>query len=217
MQQFYSVILQAKLFNQIKRHQLPALLAAIKPTLKTFTANTRVWQVGATVPSFGLVCAGQVQIVKENAKGNRTILAKVGVSDIFGEAYACTKHHSLSVAVDTITTTKILFFRPENLFKLTPLTAQQQLIVNLLQIFAQKNLLLNQKVEILSQRRIADKVLTYLQLEQQKQISKSLLIPYNRQEMADFLGVERSALSTTLGEMQQADQISYYKNHFTLL
>lgn len=216
MQQFYSVILQAKLFEQIKRQQLPELLAAIKPVLKTFAAGTRIWQVGATVSSFGLVCAGQVQVVKENEKGNRTILATVSAADIFGEAYACTNGQPLPVAVDALTTAKVLFFQPDNLFELTPLAAQQQVMANLVQIFAQKSLLLNQKVEILSQRRIVDKVRAYLQMEQQKQHSQSLLIPYNRQEMADFLGVERSALSTTLSEMQQTGYLSYHKNQFTL-
>ncbi len=215
MQQFYPVLLKSTLFRQITAVSLAPLLAAAQPTLKTFTANERIWQAGEQAASFGLVGAGTVQILKEDAQGNRTIVATVSEAGIFGEAYAYASTGPLPVSVDASTTT-VLFFEPKRLLNLAHLPQGEQLLSNLLQILARKSLLLNQKVEILSQRKIADKVLTFLQLEAKRQARQPMLLPYNRQEMADFLGVERSALSAALSSMKKAGLIDYRKNEFTL-
>ncbi|MFC6169854.1 Crp/Fnr family transcriptional regulator [Loigolactobacillus jiayinensis] len=217
MQQFTSILLTSVLFNGVTKAQLAPLLTAATPTQKVFAAGKRIWQAGEKVTTFGLVCAGQVQIVKENVQGNRMIVATIKPGDIFGEAYIYAATGGLPVSVDASQAAIILFFTPQRLLLLTQLPSGQQVVSNLLQILAQKSLLLNQKVEILGQRRIADKVLTYLRWEQRRQQTNPILLPYNRQEMADFLGVERSALSATLSEMKQATVIDYHKNQFTLL
>ncbi|MCH4171717.1 MAG: Crp/Fnr family transcriptional regulator [Lactobacillus sp.] len=216
MQQFYPVLLKSTLFRQITANNLAPLLAAAQPMIKTFTANERIWQAGEQAASFGLVGAGTVQILKEDAQGNRTIVATVSEAGIFGEAYAYASTGPLPVSVDASTNTTVLFFEPKRLLNLAHLLQGEQLLSNLLQILARKSLLLNQKVEILSQRKIADKVLTFLQLEAKRQTRKPMLLPYNRQEMADFLGVERSALSAALSSMKKAGLIDYRKNEFTL-
>ncbi|MFD0896510.1 Crp/Fnr family transcriptional regulator [Loigolactobacillus binensis] len=217
MQRFYPVILQSPLFDQVTAQQLPALLAVARPRLKKFAAGSCIWRAGENTASIGLVCAGQAQIIKENAKGNRLIVATVTAADIFGEAYAYAAPKALPVSVEVVSAATVLFFQPQSMLALMALPAGPQVMRNLLQILAQKSLLLNQKVEILAQRRIADKVLAYLRLEQQRQQTNPILLPYNRQEMADYLGVERSALSAALGEMKQAALIDYHKNQFTLL
>lgn len=216
MQRFQSVILRSPLFNALTADELAPLLLAAQPISKTYAADKRIWQAGEQATMLGLVCVGQVQIVKENAQGNRLIVATVNVADIFGEAYVHAAGGVLPVSVDASQPTTVLFFPPQRLLALAGTPAGQQVMRNLLQILAQKSVLLNQKVEILAQRRIVDKVLTYLRWEQQKQQANPILLPYNRQEMADFLSVERSALSAALSEMKQAGLIDYHKNQFTL-
>lgn len=214
---FHKVILQSTLFRDITLAQLPQILHNTKPELKHFDAGNRIWQAGEVAAYFGLVCQGQVQVLKENQRGNKMIVALIEPTDIFGEAYAYAAAGRLPVSVDAMTETVVLFFEPNTLLTLTDVPGGKQLIRNSLQILAQKSLMLNRKIEVLSQRTITDKVLAYLHLEYTKQKTKHLCIPFNRQEMADFLGVERSALSTTLGNMQKDGLIDYHKNEFTLL
>lgn len=216
MEKFYPVLLKSNLFKHISLADMPMLLDKVEPSIRYFSAGNRIWQAGDSAKEFGLVCAGKVQIVKENQRGNRMILALIEPAGIFGEAYAYAAAGTLPVSVDVVEDATVLFFRPAKLIAQAHLPQGPQLIQNMMQILATKSLMLNQKIEVLSQRKITDKVLTFLQLEQAKQHRNHLVIPYNRQEMADFLGVERSALSTALGEMKKERLLDYHKNEFTL-
>lgn len=214
---FHKVILKSTLFKGITLEQLPLILDKTKPELKHFEMGNRIWQTGEVATHFGLVCEGKVQVLKENQRGNKMIVALIEPQDIFGEAYAYAAAGHLPVSVDAVRDATVLFFQPNRLLTLTNIPGGMLLIRNSLQILAQKSLMLNQKIEVLSQRNINDKVLAYLHFEQTKQKSDHLTIPFNRQEMADFLGVERSALSAALAIMKKEHLIDYHKNEFTLL
>lgn len=217
MNDVQTIIGQSNLFKAIDRALLPNLIQQSEPSFKSYVSGNRIWRAGEIAKTLGMVYSGKVQVIKENRRGNRTILTQILPSGIFGEAYAYAAVGSLPVSVDAVTDCQVLFFEPKKLLALGHLPGGQQVIGNLLQILAQKSLMLNQKIEILSQRKIEDKVLAFLHQEQKKQASAHLILPYNRQEMADFLGVERSALSAVLGEMQKAGVIIYHKNEFELL
>lgn len=216
MDKYFTIILNSNIFRGITLQELPTLLHRSEPKIKHFSEGNRIWQAGENSDSFGLVCEGRIQIVKEDRRGNRMIIATIEPTDIFGEAYAYAAAGPLPVSVDVVQDATVLFFKPERLLTLNNLPGGMQLIRNSLQILAQKSLMLNQKIEVLSQRKITDKVLAYLRLEQKRQRSTHLVLPYNRQEMADFLGVERSALSATLGEMKKEGLMDYHKNEFVL-
>lgn len=217
MEEYYPIIAQSDLFQGIPLAELPELIQTIGASLQTFPAGTRIWHAGEQVSQFGLVLAGSVQVIKEDVRGNRTILNLVEPSDVFGEAYAYGSPDHLPVSVDVSKEATILFLPPQAILSLTALPGGTQVLNNLLKNLAQKSLFLNQRIEILAQRKIHDKVLTFLHSLEKQQQTNHLVIPYNRQEMADFLGVERSALSNALSEMKKAGMLDYHKNNFTLL
>ncbi|QGG60432.1 cyclic nucleotide-binding domain-containing protein [Loigolactobacillus bifermentans] len=216
MDKFYPIILNSRLFQSLSIQELPDLLKIAQPQQRTYAAGQRIWQAGEQVTSLGLVCAGRVQIIKENPQGDRMIIATIDPADLFGEAYLYAGAKTLPVSVDAVSEATVLFFEPEALLEVAWMPEGKRIIRNLLQILSQKSLLLNKKVAILSQRKTADKVLVYLKTEAKRQQTNPLKIPYNRQEMADYLGVERSALSAALSDMKQAGLLDYHKNEFTL-
>ncbi|MCI1903782.1 Crp/Fnr family transcriptional regulator [Enterococcus hirae] len=211
------VVQQSKLFKNVTKTEIAELLAHLAAETVAFQEGERIWQAGETAAQIGLVLSGHVQIIKEDFHGNRMILTKVASSGIFGEAYAYAAPDTLPVSVDMAESGRILFLQPEKMLAASAWPGGGQLLRNILQILAQKSLMLNQKIEILSQRKVEDKVLAFLIFQSRAQKSRTLLIPYDRQEMADALGVERSALSAVLSKMKKAGKIDFHKNRFELL
>ena len=164
----------------------------------------------------GLVLNGSVHIIKEDFWGNRDILAEVGVGGLFAENYAFLANVPLEVSVITTEQTEILFLDVRRLISDAIGHRESNLILikNLLAILAQKNLMLTRKMEYLSQRTTKEKLLSYLSAESQRQKSSQFTIPFNRQQLADYLAVDRSALSASLGKLRDEGILEFNKNRF---
>ena len=160
-----------------------------------------------------------IKNVKEDYLSNRTILTEIKKGGLFAEVFICAGLEKSPVTAISVTTSEIVFIDFKKIISVcsTPCDFHSKLIENMLKIIAQKNVMQNNKIELLGKRTIRNKLSSYL-LEQVERTNKMFFtIPYNRNELADFICVDRSALSRELGKMSAENIITYYKNEFKIL
>lgn len=219
MKNFYPLLKKMPLFNGINENELSGLLQCLTAKTKKFDKMATVFMVGDVSSYVGVVLSGAVQVVKEDFLGNRTILAKLEAGELFGEAFACGKNHILPVNVYTVEKSEILMINYRKM--ITTCTSScvfhNKLIENMLGILADKNQMLNQKIEILSRRSTREKLIAYLTAQAQKAGSSSFMIPFNRQELADYLCVDRSAMTNEIRKLREEGTLQVERNHFELL
>lgn len=218
MSDLYSFAAQSSLFKDIPTDVLPQLFESLEPYQKTFAKEQIVIHENAPVQAIGIFTSGKVIIEQEDFFGNTAILAQISPGDLFAEAYACGQVKKLPVLVKAREDSNILFFDFHRLinYDKTQTVAHDQLIKNLLGILAMKNIYLVQKMSFVTKRTIREKVLAYLSNEAKKSHQNPFKIPFKRQELADFLAIDRSALSKELALMQKEGLIQFHKNIFWL-
>jgi len=207
------------LFSGIKESDLQPLLSCLSAKVTHYEKGKKVFSSGESIEHFGIVLTGEVLVVQDDYYGNRSILDKIGAGNQFGESFACAEIKKLPVSVITTTESDLLFI---NYRKLTipcakACTFHSKLVQNLLNIISLKNIALTQKIEFTSKRTTRDKLLAYLSTEAKKAGSNLFRIPFNRQELADYLSVERSAMSAELSKLRADGILSFHKNQFELL
>lgn len=176
-----------------------------------------IFYSGEEITDVGLVLSGNVQIEHTDIWGNKGILGMVDAGGVFGEAYACIPNQPLLVDVTANTDCDILFISVPGLF--TPCTAcikQNQVIQNLLIISAQKNLQLSWRSLHTAPKTIRGRLLSYFSRQISLQGNSKIIIPFDRQQLADYLNLDRSALSKELGKMKQEHLLEYHKNIFDI-
>ena len=151
--------------------------------------------------------------------GNRKIIENIGQGQIFAETYACLKGEAMMVDVQASEPTKVLFVDVRRILTTCPSACDfhARLIRSLMYVLAHKNLVLTKKMDVITPKSLRERVLVYLSQESVKQGNRTVTVPFNRQQMADYLSVDRSALSGELSKMQKEGVIAYEKNRFTVL
>lgn len=203
----------------MKEEEVEAVLSCLSARQESYNKNQFVLHVGETVRAPGLVISGSVHIIKEDFWGNRSILAKAETGQLFGEVYACVQSEALEVSVIASEPVKVLFLDMARVLHVCSSACEfhTELIHNLMQVLAHKNLMLTRKIEHLAQRTTREKLLSYLSGESLRNGSAAFDIPFNRQQLADYLAVDRSAMSNELSKMNAEGLIEYNKNHFILI
>lgn len=219
MQLKYELLKTAALFEGIAEKELEALLTCLSAKVTHYDKSETVLMYGADTSQFGIVLAGHVQVINEDYYGNRSIVAIIEQGMLFGEAFAFADVKTLPVSVLATAESDILFINFRKLITTCSeaCTFHSKIIYNMLHIVAAKNLLLSQKIEFISKRTTREKLLAYLSAEAQKAGSNHFIIPFNRQELADFLSVDRSAMSAELSKLREEGFIQFHKNQFELL
>ena len=218
MKDFLSVIRSSSLFSGISEDELPAVLSCLNMRKESFSKDCFLLRVGDTADSIGLVLSGNVLIIQEDIWGNRNILSKAGPGQTFAAAYACAPGSVLNVNVFAETPVTALFLNVKRILNVCPsaCTHHSRIIRNLLGDLAEKNLRFSEKLTHMSQRTTRDKLMSYLSAEAQRLGTYEFDIPFSRQQLADYLGVERSGLSLELGKMRSEELLDFHKNHFAL-
>jgi CRP-like cAMP-binding protein len=164
----------------------------------------------------GIVLGGAVLIVKEDFVGNRSIVDRIGQYDMFGEAFACAGIQKSPVTVVAAENCEIMWIQFRRIINTcsTSCIFHSKLIENMMKLLALKNLQMNKKLEITSKRNLRDKLMAYLLMQAKEAQSFDFTIPLSRSELADYLYVDRSALSRELGNMRDEGLIQFNKNHF---
>lgn len=165
----------------------------------------------------GLVLAGGATIELCDAWGNRSIIERLEPGEVFAEAYACLPGEPLMVSVTADAPTRVMFLGVSRMLSMGLEPEQAILTTNLLRIMARKNVTLSQRMMNISARTIRARLLSYLSQQAIRTGKRRFTIPFNRQELADYLGVERSALSAQMSKMKEEGLIDYRKNAFEVL
>lgn len=219
MKKYFPVLSQCPLFSNIQEGDLTALLGCLGAKVKTFRKNDPIATEGSPFKEIGIVLSGAVQIVQNDYFGNRTILGEVGAADLFGESFACADISELPVDIIAAEDCAVLSVDCSRVLHscCNACAFHTQIIYNLMQNMAQKNLHFHQKLQIASKRTTREKLLTYLAVEAKRQGSDTFSIPFDRQELADYLAVDRSGLSAEISKLRQESVLMADKNRFTLL
>lgn len=206
------------LFKGIAREEFGALFACVNARRERYKKGDFIWIGGNETRSIGVILAGKVQIIKEDVFGNRTILNLLETGAVFGESFACGGIYTLTVSVLAATNCEILFLSFDRVMQMckTACGYHNTLIRNMVEMLAQKNTRLMEKLEVTTKHSIREKMLTFLSQLVQEQGRKTVTSPMGRVDLADFLGVDRSALTRELNHMREMGLITFHKNEYTL-
>ncbi len=218
MKKYFDILRGVAIFENIDEKQLDNLLECLGSKVQEYPKNDVIFMAGSSISSVGIVLSGTAQIVKEDVMGNRTLVSELVEGDIFGEAFACANVSRIPVTVLTTTGCEVLFIQFSRI--VTTCTSacgfHTTLIKNMLQLIARKNILLNNRMDILSQRTTREKLAAYFSMQMKKSGKNKFKIPFSRDELADFLCVNRSALSRELCNMRDENILSFNKNEFEI-
>lgn len=228
MEKYISMLVNLPFFAGISPKEMGVLLQSLAAVEERFEKGQVLYRQGDRLKRMGIVLEGSLSLEREDFWGNRSILAVVEAGEVFGEVYACRKDRTLNINVTAQTKTKVLLLDLEPVLEGRRLNGKARgdeamrgiyarLAVNLVHILAEKTWFMSHKTEYLSGRGIREKVEAYLSAQARRAGGSQFDIPFNRQELADFLSVDRSALSRELGKMKREGILDYRKNHFRLL
>ena len=207
------------LFMNMSNHEYVQCFKALKATEKTYKKDALILTASNTTKRFGLVLDGSVTIESNDIWGNRTILSHVAKRQFFAETYALLDDEVLLVDVRANENCRVRFFTIGSLKNLRQINEPwaMKFICNMLEISARKNLTLSGRSFHISPRTIRERILSYLNTISLQKHSTEFDIPFDRQQLADYLNVDRSALSNELSKLQNNGVITFRKNHFILL
>ena len=219
MDEYIKVLQKCRLFAGIRENDLKAMLGCLGGRVVRFGKGETVLPTDSRAEYVGIVLSGAVAIVRDDFYGNRTIQARAEAGEMFGEAFACAGVECLPVGVEGVTPGRVLLIRLGRITQTCSNACEfhNRMVMNLLGAMALKNLQLNRKLEITSQRTTRDKLLSYLMSQARQARSTTFTIPFDRQGLADYLCVERSALSAEIGKLRREGILESERSSFRLL
>ncbi|MBP3674219.1 MAG: Crp/Fnr family transcriptional regulator [Oscillospiraceae bacterium] len=219
MKEFYPVLEQCPLFDGIRTEDIIALMGCLGGRKITAAKGQPIFREGDKATYVGIVLSGAVQMIREDYFGNRSIVAHIGPAELFGETYACAGIAALPISVVADKDSEVLLVdcRRITVSCTNACVFHSRIIFNMLRLVANKNLVFDQKIQVTSKRSTREKLMTYL-LNQAKLLhSNEFTIPYDRQELADYLEVDRSGLSAEISKLRREGVLESEKNRFRLL
>ena len=219
LENYYNQIKNSPVFFGMTDDELKGLLECFHARIKKYEKEEMVIRQGDIISNIYLILEGGVNIEKDSYWGRRIIISRLGKNDNLALSFVGSKDVESSVDAITVEDTLILILSYEKCTSMcqNACTRHKVLINNLFQILSKENIELIQQIENVSQKSIRDKILTYLSNEAQKNHSDKFTIKFNRQDLADYLNVDRSAMSFELSKLQKEGLIKYNKNQFELL
>ena len=216
---YVPLLQQTTLFAGVGEEQLPLMLNCLGAYSKTYGKDEYVLHLGTKISAISIVLSGSVFLIRDDYAGNREILANILPGQLFAESFACLRQEYLNFDVIAQEATEILFLDIQKVLTICSSACEfhNKVIQNLHYLLAEQNLQLSVKMEHVCQRSTREKLLSYLNEQCRKHNSRTFSIPFNRQQLADYLSVDRSAMCKELSHLRQEGLIEYQKNHFHLL
>ena len=195
------------------------MLGCLGAKAEHFDKKYTIFAEGNPAKYIGIVLSGSAQIERVDFYGNRSIVSAVEPGEVFAEAFACAEVASMPVSIIACEPSEIMLIDCHRIMHPCANSCgfHQQLIFNMMKNLAMKNILFHQKIEITSKRTTREKLMAYLMSMAKKAGSASFVIPFDRQELADYLEVDRSGLSTEIGKFRKEGILACRKRHFELL
>lgn len=218
MEKYYPILGKNPLFDGIAEEEIPAVLECFHARIKNYKKNDFICLEGDKAGFIGIVLEGQILVFRDDYDGKRNLIASFDTGSLFAEAFACAGVPCMPVDIFSDTDSVILFIDVDRLLmhEEDHCGFHRQMVTNLLHITARKNMLLNQKLGYICHKTTAEKLMAFLKDQAKLHQSPEFTIPYDRQGLADYLGVDRSAMSAELGRLQKKGLLVTKKNYFKL-
>jgi len=207
------------LFRGISAEELRTLLDCLGVRRRSYRKGSFIFSAGQHITDMGLLLSGQLDILQDDVWGERRILERVGVGEMFGTAFSCANVERIPISVRAIQPSEVMLFDCRKVITTCTSACEfhTQLISNMLSLLASKSITMMAKIENVTRHSTREKVLSFLSQQAQLRQSQSFDILFNRQELAEYLAVDRSALSAELGRLRDEGVLRFSKNHFELL
>lgn len=219
MEKYFSVLRQCPLFNDITDADLNLLLPCLGAKVIAFDKKYTIFAEGTPARHIGVLLSGSAQILQIDYYGNRSILSEVRPSEMFGESFACADMTVSPVSVIANEPCEVMLIDCSRILHACTCACgfHQQMIFNLMKNIARKNIQFHQTVDILSRHSTREKLLAYLMFYAKKEGSSKFEIPFDRQELADYLKVDRSGLSAEISKLRKEGVLLSNRKTFELL
>lgn len=207
------------LFADIPDTERESLLTCLSATQRVYRNGEYIFMAGARPVSVGVVLSGGAWVLQDDFWGHRKILSRIHPGGLLGEAFSCAGKDTFPFSVAAAENSEVLLIDFPRIVTTCsiPCISHARLITNLLRLLAEKNIQLTRQMEHISRRTTRDKLLSYLSSQARLSGKNQIEIPLNRQELADYLCVDRCALSRELGQLREEGLFIFEKNHFELL
>ena len=215
----FDVLAACPLFEGVSRQDMADMLQCLQARAIDVPKGRTVFRADGPAEYVGILISGGVQVLRDDFDGNRAIQAAIQPGELFGETFACAGVERLPVSVEADQPSRVLLIRLKRIIETCPSACafHNRVVLNLLKVLAAKNLMLNRKLEITSRRTTREKLMAYLSAQARAAGSDHFVIPFDRQGLADYLGVDRSALSAEIGKLRREGIIESDRSAFTLL
>lgn len=219
MKRYIPILKNTQLFSGASDEDIEAMLGCLQARLCTYKKGEYVLREGERIERLMMLAEGELHIQRDDYWGNRSIISMVGVGEMFGEAYAAPESGPLLNDVLAVEDSAVIFLDIGKLLTVCPNGCKfhAMAVKNLFFAISEKNRKLVRKLGYMSRRTTREKLIAYLSEEAKRQNSGAFSIPFNRQQLADFLSVDRSAMSNELCRLRDEGLIEFEKNRFRLL
>ena len=218
MKKYIPILKRTQLFSGVGEEEIGSMLDCLQARICTYKKGGYVFRQGEHVDNIMVLVEGKLHIQRDDYWGNRSIINMVSEGEMFGEAYVAPESGALMNDVLAIEDSTVIFFDVRRIITVCPTACRfhSMVVQNLFFAISEKNRRLVQKLTFMTKRTTREKLIAYLSEEAKRQNSSGFSIPFNRQQLADFLSVDRSAMSNELCKMRDEGLISFEKNWFVL-
>ena len=219
MKKYIPILKKTKLFAGVADGEIDSMLSCLNASLHSYKKGEYVLRQGEYLNYITVLVDGELHIQRDDYWGNRTIVNRIAVGEMFGEAYIAPNSGALLNDVVAVEDSTVVFFDMRRIMTVCSSACRfhSMVVQNLFFAISEKNRALVQKLSHISKRTTRDKLISYLSEEAKRNGSASFAIPFNRQQLADFLSVDRSAMSNELCKMRDEGLFKFEKNQFHLL
>ena len=219
MKKYIDILKRTQLFSGVGDNEIATMLNCLQAQIRTYKKGEYVFREGEHIDNITVLVEGKLLVQHDDFWGNRNIVNIIRIGEMFGEAYVAPDSGALLNDVIAEENSSVIFFDIKRILTVcsTACRFHSMVVQNLVFSISEKNRNLVQKIGHMSKRSTRAKLLSYLSEEAKKHNSNQFMIPFSRQQLADFLCVDRSAMSNELCKMRDEGLLQFEKNQFTLL
>ncbi len=219
MREYISILKRTQIFAGVGEEEIATMLSCLNARLQTYKKGDYVWRQGTCLNDIMVLLEGDLHVQKDDYWGNRNIFGRIAVGDIFGEANITPEngvlHHDVVAVEDSV----VMLFDVKRVLTTCSSACRfhTTVVQNMFFAISDKNRQLVEKLGHMTKRTTRSKLISYLSEEARRHNSTSFRIPFNRQQLADYLSVDRSAMSNELCKMRNEGLLEFDRNRFRLL
>lgn len=218
---YWNNIISSPLFTSIPHEHIEDMIVSLNGTINEYKKNETIIYIGDEFRQCGILLDGSLEVSYDTNQFEKHNVNHFKPGQIFGESLALKGVSHSPVQVSALTNSVVLFIDLRNLMLSTDRCNKNclynhQLILNLMERMAEQNIFSNLKLRILGQKSLRDRIMIYL-THMHADTPSGAEIPFSQTSLAEFLGVNRSALARELGRMQDEEILTINKKTYRIL